>query len=64
MKYYGINGTPYNLMQSYLDNRYQRTVIKDKNLNYLHHGKLLDTEFHKAQYWVLDYFSFILMIFL
>ena len=33
MKYYGITGTAYKLMQSYLDNRYQRTVIKDKNLN-------------------------------
>jgi hypothetical protein len=33
MKYYRIRG--YNLMQSYLDNRYQRTVIKDKNLNKL-----------------------------
>jgi len=35
MKYYRIRGTAYNLMQSYLDNRYQRTVIKDKNLNKL-----------------------------
>ena len=33
MKYYGITGTAYRLMQSYLDNRYQRRVIKDKNLN-------------------------------
>jgi len=33
MKYYGITGTDYKLMQSYLDNRYQRTVIKNKNLN-------------------------------
>jgi len=33
MKYSGITGTAYKLMQSYLDNRYQRTVIKDKNLN-------------------------------
>ena len=33
MKYYGITGTAYKLMQSYLHNRYQRTVIKDKNLN-------------------------------
>ena len=32
-EYYGITGTAYKLMQSYLDNRYQRTVIKDKNLN-------------------------------
>src|SRR5215510_12476811 len=35
MKYYRITGTAYKLMQSYLDNRYQRTVIKDKNLNKL-----------------------------
>ena len=35
MKYYGITGTAYKLMQSYLDNRYQRTVIKDKKLNKL-----------------------------
>jgi hypothetical protein len=35
MKYYGIRGTAYNMKQSYLDNRYQRTVIKDKNLNKL-----------------------------
>ena len=33
IKYYGITGTAYKLMQSYLHNRYQRTVIKDKNLN-------------------------------
>ena len=33
MKYYKITGTAYKLIQSYLDNRYQRTVIKDKNLN-------------------------------
>jgi len=33
MKYYGITGRAYKLMQSYLDNRYQRTVIKDKTLN-------------------------------
>jgi len=33
IKYYGITGTAYKLMQSYLDNRYQRTVIEDKNLN-------------------------------
>jgi hypothetical protein len=35
MKYYGITGTAYKLMQSYRDNRYQRTVIKDKNLKKL-----------------------------
>ena len=35
MKYYVIRGTAYNLMKSYLDNRYQRTIIKDKNLNKL-----------------------------
>jgi hypothetical protein len=35
MKYFGITVTAYKLMQSYLDNRYQRTVIKDKNLNKL-----------------------------
>jgi hypothetical protein len=35
MKYYGFTGTAYKLMQSYLDNRYQRTVTKDKNLNQL-----------------------------
>jgi len=33
LKYYGITGTAYKLMQSYLDNRYQRTKIKDKYLN-------------------------------
>jgi len=31
MKYCGITGTAYKLMQSYLGNRYQRTVIKEKN---------------------------------
>ena len=29
MKFYGITGTAYKLMQSYLDNRYQRTLITD-----------------------------------
>jgi len=33
MKYYGIAGTAYKLMQSYLDGRYQRTKIRDKYLN-------------------------------
>ena len=33
MQYYRITGTAHKLMQSYLDNRYQRTVTKDKNLN-------------------------------
>ena len=33
IKYYGIAGTAYKLMQSYLDGRYQRTKIKDKYLN-------------------------------
>ena len=33
MEYYGITGTAHKLMQSYLDNRYQRTKIKDKSLN-------------------------------
>jgi len=33
MKYYGITGTAYKLMQSYIDKRYQRTVNKNKNLN-------------------------------
>jgi len=35
MKYYGITGTAYKLMQSYLSNRYQKTVIKEKNSNKL-----------------------------
>ena len=33
MEYYGITGTAHKLMQSYLDNRYQRTKIKDTSLN-------------------------------
>ena len=32
MAYYGITGTAYKLMQSYLYGRYQRTKIKDKYL--------------------------------
>ena len=36
MKYYGITGTAHKLMQSYLGNRYQRTVMKEKNSNKLH----------------------------
>ena len=28
MEYYGITGTAHKLMQSYLDNRYQRTKLK------------------------------------
>jgi len=47
MKYYGIAGTAYKLMQSYLDSRYQRTKIKDKYLN----TSLLNMEFHKVQCW-------------
>jgi len=35
MKYYGITGTASKLMQSYLRNRYQRTVIKEENSNKL-----------------------------
>ena len=35
LKYYGITNTAYKLMQTYLDNRYQRTVIKDKNVKNL-----------------------------
>jgi hypothetical protein len=35
MKHYRITGTAHKLMQSYLDNRYQRRVIKHKNLNKL-----------------------------
>ena len=33
MAYYGITGTAHKLIHSYLDNRYQRTKIKDKCLN-------------------------------
>jgi hypothetical protein len=33
MEYYGITGTAHKLMQSYLDNRYQRTKIKGKSSN-------------------------------
>jgi len=33
MTYYGITGTAYKLMQSYLDGRYQGTKIKNKCLN-------------------------------
>jgi len=35
MKCYGITGTAHKLMRTYLGNRYQRTVIKDKNSNKL-----------------------------
>ena len=35
MKFYGITGTTYKLMKSYLYNRYQRIVIKDINLSNL-----------------------------
>jgi hypothetical protein len=35
MKYYGITGIAHKLMQSYLGNKYQRTVIKEKNSNKL-----------------------------
>jgi hypothetical protein len=33
MKFYGMLGTVHKLMKSYLDNRYQRTVIKDSKSN-------------------------------
>ena len=33
MKFYGMLGTGHKLMKSYLDNRYQRTVIKDSKSN-------------------------------
>jgi hypothetical protein len=62
MKYYGITGTAYKLMQSYLDNRYQRTVTKDKNLNQLFSSWEI-IKHRVAQGSVLYYFSFILMIF-
>ena len=35
IKYYGITGTAYKIIQSYLGNRYQRTVIKENNANKL-----------------------------
>ena len=35
IKYHGITGTAYKLIQSYLGNRYQRTAIKEKNSNKL-----------------------------
>ena len=35
MKYYGIIGSAYKLMQSYLGNTYQRAVIEEKNSNKL-----------------------------
>jgi len=65
IKYYGIRGTAYNLMQSYLDNRYQRTVIKAKNLNKLSSSWEI-TRHGVPQASVLGpyYFLFILMIFL
>jgi len=64
MKYYVITGTAYKLMKSYLGNRYQRTVIKEKNSNKLSSSwKITKQEFHKDQYWDLYFFSSILMIF-
>ena len=62
MKYYGITGISHKLLQSYLGNRYQRTVIKKNQIKYPPHGKLLNTEFHKDQYWDLYFFSSTLMI--
>jgi len=35
IKYYGITGTVYKIIQSYLGNRYQRTAIKENNANKL-----------------------------
>ena len=33
IKLYGITGTAYNLIISYLDNRYQRVTMKDNKIN-------------------------------
>jgi hypothetical protein len=35
MKFYGITGTAYNLIRSYLENRYQRIIMKDSKFNKL-----------------------------
>ena len=33
IKFYGITGIAYNLIRSYLDNRYQRITMKDSKIN-------------------------------
>jgi hypothetical protein len=35
MEFCGITGTAYKLMHSYLDDRYQRTKIKDKYFRFI-----------------------------
>jgi hypothetical protein len=45
--WYGISGKGYNLIQSYLENRYQRVIISNKSWQYyseweltqIYHGK-------------------------
>ena len=47
MKFYGISGVTYKLMESYLRNRYQRVVINAHNDSNGHFSKL-----EEVQHWV------------
>jgi Reverse transcriptase (RNA-dependent DNA polymerase). len=63
MEFYGISGEDNKLIQSYLNNRYQRGLLENNSMKYFLNGSQLNVGFHKAQY--LDHYFFycILMIF-
>ena len=62
LEFYGITGIENNLIKSYLMERYQRVIIKNKssNIYYSKWNKIIKG-FRKDQYWDLCFFSFILM---
>jgi hypothetical protein len=41
MHWYGISGKGYNLIQSYLENRYQRAIISNKSWQYYSEWELI-----------------------
>jgi len=54
MKFYGISGIANKLLESYLENRYQRVSVNNSNLiNYPLNGYLRSMVFHRVRYWVL-----------
>jgi hypothetical protein len=59
LEFYGITGSAYNLMKSYLNDGYQRVLIKDIYSKTLFlTGKRLSWESLKAQFWVHCFSSF------
>jgi hypothetical protein len=51
LEFYGITGNAYNLMKSYLNDRYERALIKNTNSKFIFlSGKKPSQESHKAQF--------------